>query len=292
MPNSSEPTVAWPISAELGEGPIWVERDKALWFVDIKRQQIHRFSPADGAKRSWQAPELVGFLAPSDDGKFIAGLQTGLFHFDPDSDAFTPIVKVEPETPGNRLNDGVVDPAGRLWFGTMDNHEKEKSGAFFRYADGKLTLTAIARATVTNGPAVSPDGRTLYVVDTLRGLIAAADIHEDVSLGAARPFVKVDPREGFPDGPTVDSEGCIWIGLYAGWEARRYSPTGELLDRLRFPIANITKIAFGGGDLRTGYATSAKQGLSGEQLRQQAHAGDLFEFRVDAPGIASPLVRT
>jgi sugar lactone lactonase YvrE len=291
MTIASQPLVSWPVAAELGEGPIWVERDKSLWFVDIKQQKIHRLSPGDGAKRSWDAPEPVGFLVPSDDGTFIAGLQSGLFRFDPDSGAFDLILEVEPDVPGNRLNDGVVDPDGRLWFGTMDNGETQKSGAFYCYADGKLTQTAMAKAAITNGPAISPDGRTLYVVDTLRGTIEEADVHDDGSLGRARPFVKIDPREGFPDGPTVDSEGCVWIGLYSGWEARRYSPAGVLLDRVRFPVANITKIAFGGDGLRTGYATTARQGLTPDQLADQPCAGDLFEFGIAVPGIPSALVQ-
>ena len=288
---STDAKVTWEIGAELGEGPVWVERDQALWFVDIKKPAIHRFAPGDGSKRSWDAPALVGFIVPSDDGKFIAGLQTGLFGFDPATGAFDPIVQVESPVPGNRLNDGVVDCRGRLWFGTMDNAEKQKSGAFYCFAGGKLALTAITDVPITNGPAVSPDGRILYVVDTLRGTIEAADIHDDGSLGPSRPFVKIAPADGFPDGPTVDSEGCVWIGLYSGWEARRYSPQGELLDSVRFPVANITKIAFGGDDLRTGYATTARQGLTADQLAAQPQAGGLFSFRVETPGLASPLVR-
>jgi sugar lactone lactonase YvrE len=287
---ASGPEIAWDIGAELGEGPVWVERDRALWFVDIKKPAIHRFMP-DWSTRSWDAPALVGFLVPSDDGKFIAGLQTGLFEFDQGSGGFEPVVQVESPVPGNRLNDGVVDCRGRLWFGTMDNAEKEKCGAFYCFANGKLAPTAITGVRVTNGPAVSPDGRLLYAVDTLRGAIECADIHDDGTLGRLRPFVKIAPTEGFPDGPTVDSEGCVWIGLYGGWEARRYSPGGELLDRVRFPVANITKLALGGDDLRTVYATTARQGLTPEQLEEQPHAGDLFRFRTDVPGLASPLVR-
>jgi sugar lactone lactonase YvrE len=287
---ASEPEIAWEIGAELGEGPVWVERDQAVWFVDIKKPAIHRFAPGDGSKRSWDAPELVGFIVPSDDGKFIAGLQTGLFGFDPASGGFEPLVQLDSPVPGNRLNDGAVDCHGRLWFGTMDNAEKEKCGAFYCFSRGKVSLTAITQVPITNGPAVSPDGRILYVVDTLRGTIEAAEIRDDGSLGPARPFVKIAPTEGFPDGPTVDSEGCVWIGLYSGWEARRYSPAGELLDRVRFPVANITKLALGGEGLRTVYATTARQGLSPEQLERQPHAGDLFQFRTDVPGVASPLV--
>src|SRR5258708_27554742 len=101
---ATEPHDAWDVAAELGEGPVWVERDRALWFVDIKRHLIHRFDPADGGTRSWTAPEQVGFLFPAARGGFVAGLQSGLHHFDEESGAFALIVEVEPETPTNRLN--------------------------------------------------------------------------------------------------------------------------------------------------------------------------------------------
>ena len=288
---TEEPTVAWNLAAELGEGPVWVERDRALWFVDIKKRQINRYDPASGAKRSWQAPEQVGFILPAERGGFVAGLQSGLYHFDERSGDFALIVQVEPDKPENRLNDGVVDPSGRIWFGTMDNNEREKSGAFYCFANGHLKSTGIGGIAITNGPAVSPDGRILYFVDTLRGTIEAADIGEDGSLANRRPFVRIDPTEGHPDGPTIDSEGCVWISLYAGWEARRYSPSGNLVDRVRFPVANITKIAFGGADLRHAFATTARQMLKPDEIAKQPEIGDLFEFRVDVPGMPCPLVR-
>jgi sugar lactone lactonase YvrE len=288
---ATEPKVAWELAAELGEGPVWVERDRALWFVDIKKQQIYRLDPASGANRSWQAPEQVGFILPAERGGFVAGLQSGLYHFDERSGEFALIVEVDADKPGNRLNDGVVDPAGRLWFGTMDNNEKAKSGAFYCFVDGHLKPTGIGDISITNGPAVSPDGRILYLVDTLKGTLEAADIGEDGSLSNRRPFARIDPKDGHPDGPTTDSEGCVWISLYAGWEARRYSPQGALVDRVRFPVANITKIAFGGDDLRTAWATTARQLLTPEDIAKQPQIGDLFEFRVDVPGVPCPLVR-
>jgi sugar lactone lactonase YvrE len=288
---ATEPKVAWELAAELGEGPVWVERDRALWFVDIKKQQIYRLDPASGAKRSWQAPEQVGFILPAERGGFVAGLQSGLYHFDERSGAFALIVEVDADKSANRLNDGVVDPAGRLWFGTMDNNEKAKSGAFYCFVDGHLKPTGIVDISITNGPAVSPDGHILYFVDTLKGTLEAADIGEDGSLSNRRPFARIDPKDGHPDGPTTDSEGCVWISLYAGWEARRYSPQGELVDRVRFPVANITKIAFGGDDLRTAWATTARQLLTPEDIAKQPQIGDLFEFRVDVPGVPCPLVR-
>src|SRR6476646_6849010 len=176
---STSPSPVWELETELGEGPVWVERDQALWFVDIKKEQIHRFDPSSGERKSWPAPEQVGFLLPAEGGGFVAGLQSGLHKFDDATGNFELLAEVEPERPTNRLNDGVVDPAGRLWFGTMDNGEKDKSGAFYCYHEGQLTRTAIDGIAITNGPAVSPDGKLLYFVDTLKGTIDVADIRED-----------------------------------------------------------------------------------------------------------------
>jgi D-xylonolactonase len=285
-----EPTLVWNLEAELGEGPVWVERDRALWFVDIKKRQVHRFDPSSNDRKSWTAPEQVGFILPAEGGGFVAGLQSGLYRFDEGSGAFDLIVEVEPHKPDNRLNDGTVDPLGRLWFGTMDNGERAKSGAFYCFDRGKLTRTPLDGIAITNGPAVSPDGRLLYFVDTLRGTIGCADIAADGSLEDPRPFARIDPKDGHPDGPTIDSEGCVWISLYAGWEAWRYSPEGAVIERVRFPVSNITKLAFGGDDLRTAYATTARQLLSTEDIAKQPQIGGLFQFRVDVSGVPCPLV--
>ena len=259
--------------------------------MDIKKQQIHRYDPSDGGKRNWDAPEQVGFILPAESGGFVAGLQSGLYHFDERSGEFDLIVEVEPNLPTNRLNDGVVDPEGRLWFGTMDNGEKAKSGAFYCFAGGKLIRTAIDDIAITNGPCVSPDGRLLYFVDTLKGTIESATILGDGLLGERRPFVRIDPKDGHPDGPAIDSEGCVWISLYAGWQTQRYSPQGELVEQVRFPVANITKIAFGGGDLRDVFATTARQMLSPDAIAEQPLIGDLFQFRGNVSGVACPPVR-
>ena len=282
----SKPANMWSVECELGEGPVWAEG--ALWFVDIKKRKVHRFTPGTGDKSSWDAPEQIGFLLPAEGGGFVAGLQSGLHRFDPESGGFALVAEVEPDRPGNRLNDGVVDPSGRLWFGSMDDGEKAPTGSFYSFRHGELRPSGLPNVAITNGPAVSPDGRVLYWVDTLGKTVHACDVNEDGSLGEPRLLVTLGSKEGFPDGPTVDSEGCVWISLYWGWAAHRYSPDGELIERVAFPVSNITKIAFGGEDLRTVYATTARQGVKPEAIAGQPDAGALFAFEVDVPGFASP----
>jgi D-xylonolactonase len=281
----SKPRNIWNVEAELGEGPLWA--DGALWFVDIKKRKIHRCDADGGARRSWDAPEQVGFLLPAEGGGFVAGLESGLYRFEAETGAFALLTEVERDRPGNRLNDGVVDPSGRLWFGTMDNGERAPTGSFYSYHRGALRPSGLTGIAITNGPAVSPDGRILYWVDTVGQTINACAIGDDATLGESQILVQLGAKEGFPDGPTVDSEGCVWISLYWGWEARRYSPQGELLERLSFPVSNITKIAFGGDDLRTAFATTARQGIKPEGMDKQPEAGALFAFEVDVPGMES-----
>ncbi|HEX8527830.1 SMP-30/gluconolactonase/LRE family protein [Allosphingosinicella sp.] len=285
----AEPRCVWDVGAELGEGPVWA--DGALWFVDIKKRRVHRFDPAGGSKTSWDSPEQIGFLLPADQGGFVAGLQSGLYRFDPDGGGFSRIAEVEPHLPGNRLNDGTVDPSGRLWFGSMDNGESAATGRFYRFEAGTVSEAGLGPIAITNGPAVSPDGRTLYWVDTLAQTIHACAVRDDGSLGESRLFARIGEKEGFPDGPTVDSEGCLWIGLYFGWEARHYAPDGELIGRVKFPVSNVTKLAFGGEDLRTVYATTARQGLKPDGLAKQPEAGALFAFEAGVPGLPCPAVR-
>ncbi|KKW90993.1 SMP-30/gluconolactonase/LRE family protein [Sphingobium chungbukense] len=286
---ASQPQSIWGVGAILGEGPVWVARDAALWFVDIKDRRIHRFDPELGVGRSWDAPAQVGWIVPTDDGLFATGLQSGVHRFDPASGDFTLLHAPEAHLPGNRLNDAAVDPLGGLWFGSMDDAEEADSGRFYRLHKGVLVESGLARVSITNGPALSPHGRSLYHTDTLGKRIWRTRIADDGALHDTSLFVEIEEGAGYPDGPTVDAEGCLWTGLFAGWAARRYDPAGKLMTEVRFPVANVTKIAFGGADLSVGYATTARKGLTDRQLVEQPLAGDLFAFDPGVRGLPGPL---
>lgn len=279
-----EATHVFKVGAELGEGPVWVERDSALWFVDIKARRLHRWHPASGQHRSWGAPDQPGFVAPLRDGGFLAGLKSGLHRFDPLAGTFTHLVDVEPQLPANRLNDGCVSPDGELWFGSMHDPETEPSGALYRL-DAHGRCAALDKGyVVTNGPAFSPDGRLFYHTDSANRTVYVFDRPQPHTLERKRVFVQIEEGAGYPDGTAVDREGCVWIALWGGWGVRRYSPEGKLLATVRLPCAKVTKIAFGGPDLRTAYATTASKGLSAQERAAQPLAGDLFSFEAPAPG--------
>jgi sugar lactone lactonase YvrE len=219
----------------------------------------------------------------------IAGLKTGLHRFNPETGNFTLLHVVEPHAPNNRLNDGFVDSEGFLWFGSMDDTEEEPSGALYQLgAEGCIRRDP--GYVVTNGPAESPDGRTLYHTDTLAGIIYAFDRARNGQLSNKRVFVRIPAGGGYPDGPIVDVEGCVWTGLFGGWGLKRFSPEGKLVDEIRLPCSAVTKAAFAGDDLRTLYITTAHVALSPEERTQQPLAGGLFRAGVAVPGLPQGLV--
>jgi D-xylonolactonase len=280
------------LGCTLGEGPNWSARDAALWFVDIKAPCVYRLDPATRKLDRWAAPAHIGWVLPLDDGGWLAGLSTGLHRFDPADGSFTPVAEIEAHLPDNRLNDAAVAPDGRIWFGSMDNLEADATGHVYHWHRGDVAKADVAPIVITNGPAISPDGKTLYLVDTLGLAIDAHAIDATGNVGPAERFLTIDPAHGHPDGAICDADGGVWVGFFGGWAARRFAPDGTQTDEVRFPVANITKIAIGGADGRTAFATTARQGLSADQLAAQPLAGDIFTFPVAIPGLPTRLATT
>jgi len=286
---STAPTPLWEVQAVLGEGVLWDAARRLVWFVDIKGRRIHRCAPDGSDRRSWEAPGQVSFIVPAHDGGMVCSLDDGLYRFSETSGAFVPLARVEAELTGNRFNDGHVDARGHLWFGSMHDAEEAPSGALYRF-DGRQATRMDEGYIITNGPALGPDGRTLYHTDTLDKRVYAFDIAPDGSLANKRTFVEITDG-GYPDGMAVDAEGCVWVASFGGWRIDRFDAAGRKLGEVRFPCANITKLAFGGDDLRTVYATTARKGLSQDELAAQPLAGALFSFRSETPGLPQHLLR-
>lgn len=275
----------WNLEAQLGEGPCWSVADQALWFVDIKGRQIHRWDPVKAQPRSWPAPQPVSFVLPRASGGFVVGLPGQVASFNPGTGDYAPLATLDAEAPGNRTNDACVDARGRLWLGTMDDGESEPRGTLYAW-DGTAAPQARDKGyVIPNGPCFSPDGRVFYHTDTPQRTIYRFDVEADGALTGKRPWVQIEEGAGWPDGSIIDSAGCLWVGLYAGWGLRRYSPQGELLEKVALPCANVTKMALGGADLKTAFVTTARQGLSLDDLKAQPLAGGLFSFEADVPGL-------
>lgn len=282
-----EPELIWDIRAELGEGPVWSARERCVWFVDIKGRKLHRYGVDDGSKRSWDTPDQTGFALPAEDGSLVCGVRGGLYRFEPATGAFSLVTPVELDRPQNRLNDGFVAPDGALWFGSMDDSEETVSGALYRYSQGVVTRHDDGYR-VTNGPVLSPDGTTLFHHDTTERKIYVFDHAEGGLLSNKRLFAETE--EGFCDGPTMDADGVLHVGLFGGWGVARFGPDAEPLATIQFPVMTVTKAAFGGDDLKTLYCTTAWLG-NGDKRAEQPTLGGLYRVAVDRPGLPPSLFR-
>jgi xylono-1,5-lactonase len=272
------------VGATLGEGPIWVEAEQALYWVDIKGKKIFRLSNGDLAQ--WETPWRVGSIVPKASGGFIAGTDHGLAEIELNPERFEIFADPERDRPGNRFNDGKVDRQGRFWAGSMDDAQRRASGALYRVDADRQVTRVDDEYRIANGPAFSPDGRTMYHNDTGRLVTYAFDVDDAGRPSGRRALIRHPGEGGHPDGITVDSQGCLWIALWGGWCVRRFSESGELLRTIRLPVQQPSSCAFGGPGLDRLFVTSARETLGDDQLRMQPSAGGLFVLEAGVTGIA------
>jgi sugar lactone lactonase YvrE len=263
----------------LGEGPLWSPSRNALFWVDILAPALRRLDLANGAVTSWPMPERIGWAIERhgrDD--LIIGLKSGFAALSLDPFAITPIGDPEPDRPGNRLNDAKVDPHGRIWAGSKHDDDAEASGALYRL-DPDLSWQRVDDGYgVANGPALSPDGRTLYHTDSAIRTVYAFDLAADGTLSDKRVLLRFEEEWGQPDGMTVDADGGLWIAHWGGGRISRFFSDGSLDRSIALPARNITSIAFGGHDLDRMFVTSSAEGQS------EPCAGALFEIVAGARG--------
>ena len=273
------------VRALLGEGPVWVEAEQALYWLDIKGKKIFRLAET-GEVTAWDTPMRVGSIAPRRGGGFIAGTEHGFAEIALDAGRFDIVHDPEPGLPSNRFNDGKTDRSGRFWAGTMDDEEKAATGSLYRLDADRGCRTIDSGYKVTNGPAFAPDGSRMYHSDSALQRIYAFDLDEDGEAGERRLFASFSERDGYPDGMTVDSEGCLWVAFWDGWCIRRLSPEAEVIETIKVPVQRPTSCAFGGPGLDRLYVTSARIGLDADALAMQPCAGGLFLLHTGAFGIA------
>jgi sugar lactone lactonase YvrE len=272
---------------ELGEGARWDARRRELLRVDILAGRVHRDRVEDDGSlipvRTYDLPGTVGAIAPvhSDDGWLLAA-DRGFAHLAQDG-SLHPIADVT--APGTRMNDAACDPQGRFWAGTKADDNRAGGGALHRLDPDGHTELVLAGLTISNGLGWSPDGRTMYLADTIPRVIHAFAFDGDRgTISDGRVLVEVTGSGAGPDGLTVDAAGDIWVAIFGGGRVERYSPAGELREVLRVPARETTSCAFAGPGLHRLYVTTATENWSDEQRRAEPGAGLTYRFDTDATG--------
>lgn len=265
---------------QLGESPLWDAQEQALYWVDTKGRQVHRWQPAaDGPVRSWSTPQDVGSIALAGHDRLLLALSDGFATLDLAGGGLTMLASVQHPRPPMRLNDGRCDRQGRFVCGSMVLQRHDPEGSLYRLEyDGRVTTLIAGGIAVSNAICFSPDGRTMYFADSLAGAIRAWDYAVDGSLSNARLFADTRALGSGPDGATVDAEGGVWVALVLVARLACFAPDGRLLRTLDLPVPYPTCPAFGGPSLETLFVTSIRD--SGNVLRStDPAAGALVELR-------------
>lgn len=284
------PVVAVDAGDALGESVLWSATEAAVYWVDFYGPTLHRWDPASGARRDWTIPgaRTIGSAVLAEDGRLILALDIGVRLFDPGSGRLEPFADPIAGAAGIGYNDAKSDRQGRYWVGTYDLAEAAPTGALYRIGPEGEAHLAAGGFIVCNGPAVSGDGRTLYLSDTMGRRLLVCDLEPASGrLGSLRIFATIAEDAGLPDGITVDREGFLWCAHYGGGRLTRFAPDGAIDRVLTMPAPDVTSCCFGGPDLDTLYITTARDPAK----RRAPGAGALFAARPGLTGLADAPVR-
>jgi sugar lactone lactonase YvrE len=281
------------VTAILGEGPYWVPEESCLLWVDIPSGLLHRTAVPSGETVTTEVAAISAAFPALGGGTLIAGgNRLALLPDSASGEGGTGRTVAEvPAREGVRFNDASVDPAGRVWAGTMHTGETEPVGVLYRLDRGRLT-SVVTGVTVSNGLCWSPDGSRMYYADSPKRQVDMFDY--DPATGEAfqrRVFADLRGMGGLPDGLTVDADGCVWVAMFGGGALRRFTPSGQLDAVLPLPVAKPTSCAFAGPDLAELYVTTASVDLTDAERASQPLAGRLLRLRPGPVGLPSTTAR-
>lgn len=273
----------------LAESPVWDPLNGRILYLDLVHPAIIEIVPEQATERHrpLELPAPLGGLCRLAEGAFAVACRKGLLELCPSSFRVTRLLAAPHDSfeaaPPNDLG---IHPAGEILIATADARESCPTGGVFGIRSGVLR-PLVGGYTVGNGPAFSPDGRTVYIADSPRGVIYAYEWDEsDGSISNRKVFASVPQSCGFPDGLAVDAEGGVWNARWGGACVVRYTPEGQEDSRLPVPAPFVTSCAFGGNDLKTLYVTTAESENGEGDL-----GGHLFCAELNVRGIRPGLGR-
>jgi D-xylonolactonase len=282
---TTEPKPIWKIRCTLGEGTLWVKEHNSIYFVDIKKKKICSLNIKNKKKKIFKVNKEVGFIAHIKDHIFILGLQGELRIQNLKSKKVLKSIPIEPKIKLNRINDGKTDPAGNLWFGTMDNLERKiQKGSLYKL-NKDLKLTRVDKNyRITNGPAFI-DQYNFYHTDSPKKTIYKIKINKNNKIVSKNIFKKFSLDEGVPDGMTLDKNKNLWVAHFHGACVSVFNNRAKLIHRIKFPAKNITNCAFGGKNNQELFISTATKGMNKADLRKFRYSGFFFSVKTNARGV-------
>ncbi len=284
---TSKPECIWQTKTLLGEGTLWVKSLNSIYFTDIKRKKIFTFNTKTKRKKIIKINKEIGFLSHIKKNIFILGLKGELRIVDLRNNKKIKSIFVEIDKPLNRLNDGKTDPSGRLWFGSMDNLERNIQNGSLYCLNKNLKLKMVDnKYMITNGPAFINE-KNFYHTDTKKRIIYKIKIDKNLNILEKKIFKKFVDVEGFPDGMTTDRFKNLWVCHFGGSSISVFNQKGKKIYKIKLPAKNVTNCAFGGANNNDLYITTALKGLKEIDKKKYNLSGSLFKVRTNSKGMTS-----
>ncbi|NBQ05831.1 MAG: SMP-30/gluconolactonase/LRE family protein [Betaproteobacteria bacterium] len=289
----------------LGESPFWHPQEQRLYWVDIPGRRLRRMKVSSDLSQShavddWPLQEEPGCFAPAQQGGWVMALRSGVYRAHEWGGALHLLAPAPYDTNKLRFNDGKCDPAGNFWSGTMYEPRDQAAGVLYALQANHALQPKADQATVANGLAWSPNGKTLYWSDTGAHCIRAWDFEvTSQQMTRERVFAQfpAKPKDwtygsgvaqtyaGRPDGAAVDAEGFYYAAMYEGHRLAKIAPDGRCVAFIETPVQCPTMPCFGGADLRTLFITTSAHGRTAAELQALPQSGCVFAMRVDTPGL-------
>jgi len=269
------------VLAAHGEGPVWDAAYGRLFWVDVTGAQLHSCDASGGTVETRDFNEPVCAVAPFASGRLLFAFAKRIAWVDRASGKVTSTVcEVEPQMPGNRCNDGKLDPAGRFWIGTMSKDGSVPgAGALYRL-DGERLVPVLDGLTIANGMGWTAEARTMFFIDSPTREVWAFDFDPaDSSITNRRVVVKVPEELGLPDGMCVAPDDTIWIAHWGAGCVCRWDPrTGQRLEKIETGCPHTSSCCLGPeGSI---FITTSRLGMSESALRAAPLSGALFLARL------------
>jgi len=280
---NTKPECIWKNSAVLGEGTLWVKFLNSICFVDIKKRKILILNTKTNKKKILKVDKEIGFIAHVKKNIFILGLKSEIRVVNLNNFKTLYSIDIELNKPNNRINDGKIDPAGRLWFGTMDNFEKKQSGSLY-CLDNYMKLHKVdTNYSITNGPAFL-NKNNFYHTDSKKKIIYKIKIDRKFKNIKKRIFLKFNKTDGSPDGMTIDKNNNLWVCHYHGGKISVYDLRGNKIHQVFLPAKNITNCTFGGRNNKELFISTALKGLKYNELKKYPLSGSFLKIRTNVKG--------
>ncbi|GLC90357.1 SMP-30/gluconolactonase/LRE family protein [Lysinibacillus piscis] len=275
------------IEATLAEGPLFHQPSNQLFWTDILSKTLNRYDLHSKVNIAIETPWHIGaFSFTNKENVLMLATHCGFILYNYITEDYEIITNPLHDASHMRFNDGKTDPNGRFWAGTMEFSPSGPNGHLYTLDMKNEVTQQLGELTISNGIAWSLDYKTMYLVDS--GIQSLFKFTFDPIVGTISDktlLYQFDEANGTPDGITIDENDQLFIAMWGGHKVIHFNPkTTEIIAEIQVPAPHVTSVTFGGSELKTLYITTARDGLTQEQLEQFPLSGSIFEYATNLRG--------